>query len=148
MKIGADQLLALGRLHKILVSRTFGNLLDVIASSIRSNSFEVKRLLSQLEKLKVIRSLNFAGNAFAFELVRSEPISANVLVEDYGFYIVSTDSDLELADPKTEMIKVLQEQKEALQKRVKELERDLDCVAKHGKPHNKIVEGALVDHGD
>jgi hypothetical protein len=148
MKIKADQLFALGRLHSLLLSRTSGNLLDVIAASIRSNPFEVKRLLSQLEKLKIIRDLVFAGNAFTFEFNKKDPLTANMLVEDLDFYLISPDLELEPSDPKKELIKTLQEQVEALNKRVKELERDLDCVAKHGKPHDKIVEGAIVDHGD
>lgn len=147
MKIKADQLYALVRLHNVLLSQTYGNLLDVIASAIGSNPFEVKRSLSQLEKLRIIKSLRFAGNAFTFEFVRKDPLSANALVEDFDFYLVSPDLD-EPSDPKSEMIKTLQEQVEALKRRVKELERDIECVAKHGKPHNNIIEGAIVDHGD
>ena len=148
MKIKADQLFSLARLHSFLLSHASGNLLDIIAGSLGYNPFEVRRLLLQLEKLKIIKNLVFAGNAFTFEFNGNDPLTANMLVENFDFYLISPEVETEPSDPRNELIKTLQDQVDALNKRVKELERDLDCFAKHGKPHDKVVEEAIIDHGD
>lgn len=148
MKIKSDQLFALARLQGLLLSRPSGNLLDITADSIGSNPIEVKRLLLQLEKLKMIKNLVFARNAFSFDLNTKEPLTAGMLVETFDFYLTSPDIGTELSDPKNELIKSLQDQIEVLSKQVKQLERDLNCVARHGKPHDKVVEEAIIDHGD
>lgn len=148
MKIRPDQLSALARLHSILNSRTGPKLLDLIAESLGSNPFEVKRLLGHLEKMKAIKNLHFAGNAFAFDLLMKEPLSADRLVVDYSYSLVQSESELDGSDPRMEVIQEVRAQNDWLRMRVKELECDLESLAKHGKPHQRIVEEALVSYGD
>jgi hypothetical protein len=148
MKINADQLAALVRVHKALIAGTFNNLLDVIADSVGSNPIEIKKKLFQLEKLKMIENLHVAGNAFTFEYLKSEPLSADMLVEECGFQLIAPDADPAQSDPKVEKIEALQGEKAKLEQEVFRLTRDLECLQKHGKTHHELVDGSLVKHGD
>jgi|GEM_PF-5338620 len=148
MKLGADKLYFLVKLHRILISRACSNLLDIVAKSIGSNPVQVKTGLVLLEKLKMIRNVRVSGNAFTYELLRTAPMSADVLVEEFGFYLVSGDSESHPDDLKDQKIKALQDEKKNLETRVRQLEHELECLKKYGKSHNKLIEEALIDHGD
>lgn len=148
MKITPDLLYFLCKLQKILLSRSHVNIIDIIATYIGSNPVEVKKGLYLLQKLKVIQNLKISRNAFSFELIKKEPLSANMLVEEYGYYLIAPDLEQEIIKMKDEKIKSIMEEKKNLEKKIRELERDIECLKKYGKTRQQLIEDALINHGD